>query len=75
MSWSRPWAVVAAIAIVALAVAALAIRVTGAAGVPHETGKTRESLIAEGMRKDLGDSATKEKGSGRREPGRIPDAK
>jgi len=31
--------------------------------------------LAEAMRKDLGDSATKEKGSGRREPGRIPDAK
>jgi hypothetical protein len=39
MSWSRPWAVAVAIATAALAVvAALAIRVTGAAGVPHETG-------------------------------------
>jgi arylsulfatase A-like enzyme len=31
--------------------------------------------LAENMRKDLGDSATKEKGAGRREPGRITDAK
>jgi arylsulfatase A-like enzyme len=27
--------------------------------------------LADGMRKDLGDSATKQKGSGRREPGRV----
>jgi len=31
--------------------------------------------LADQMRRDLGDSATKQKGSGRREPGRVTDAK
>jgi hypothetical protein len=32
----------------------------------------RLEALAERMRQDLGDSATKQKGTGRREPGRIP---
>ena len=41
----------------------------------HPDVVERIKKLADGMRKDLGDSATKEKGSGRREPGRIADAK
>jgi hypothetical protein len=35
----------------------------------------RINKLADEMRMDLGDSATKEKGSGRREPGRIAEQK
>jgi arylsulfatase A-like enzyme len=41
----------------------------------HPEVVERIKKLADGMRKDLGDSATKEKGSGRREPGRIAEQK